>query len=177
MLRGTDKVKLVYILDMLGKEAELEQGCLPSEVNGCVHEGPMDEDTTHVQPFYQLRVEAWRNGSQYCIIDGSVILHRMKSNALGTLVDLSHNFNELLLSMTREYDEIMPAFDTYCKDVSLKYATREVRLQGQRPVLYEIHDETGIEHITVFKGFLYQGKTNDDLADDMAMKVLTYNTD
>ena len=144
MLRDTDRVKLVYILDMLGNEAELEQGCLQSEVNGCVHKGPID--TTHVQPFYQLRIEARRKGSQYCIIDGSVILHRMKSNALRTVVDLSHNCNELLLSMTREYDEIMLAFDTYCKDVSLKYATIEVRLQGQRPVLYEIHDETGIEH-------------------------------
>ena len=49
---------------MLGKEAELEQGRLPSEVNGCVHEGPMDEDTTYVQPFYELRVDAWRKGSQ-----------------------------------------------------------------------------------------------------------------
>ena len=58
MLRGTDKVKLIHLLEMLGKEAELE------EVNGCVNEGPMDEDTTYVQPFYQLRVEAWSKGSQ-----------------------------------------------------------------------------------------------------------------
>ena len=64
MLRGTDKVKLIHLLEILGKEAELEQGRLPSEVNGCVHEGPMDEDTTYAQPFYQLTVEAWRKGSQ-----------------------------------------------------------------------------------------------------------------
>ncbi len=66
MLRGTDKVKLIHLLEMLGKEAELEQDRvgLPSEVNGCVHECPMDKDTTYVQPFYQLRVEAWRKGSQ-----------------------------------------------------------------------------------------------------------------
>ena len=57
------------------------------------------------------------------VVDGIVILHKMKSNALQTVVDLSHSFNELLLSMTREYDEIMYVFDTYCKDVSLKYAT------------------------------------------------------
>ena len=100
----------------------------------------------------------------------------MKSNALQTVVDLSHSFNELLLSMTKEYDEIMLVFDTYCKDVCLKYATREVRLQGQRPVQYEIHDETGIEHITMFKRFLYKDKTKADLAEYMAMKVMTYNT-
>ena len=66
MLRCTDKVKLINLLklEMIGKEAELEQGRLPSEVNGCVHEGPTDEDTTYVQPLYQLRVEAWRKGSQ-----------------------------------------------------------------------------------------------------------------
>ncbi len=111
------------------------------------------------------------------VVDGIVILHKMKSNALQTVVDLSHRFNELLLSMTREYDQIMLVFDTYGNDVSLKYATREARLQGQRPVQYETHDETGIEHITMFKRFLYHDKTKADLADYMAMKVLTYNTD
>ena len=59
----------------------------------------------------------------------------MESTVLVTVVDLSHSFNELLLSMTGKYDEIIIIFDTY-KDVSLKYATREARLQGQRPVQY-----------------------------------------
>ena len=77
--------------------------------------------------------------------------------------------------MTRECDEIILVFDTY-KDVSLKYATREARLQGQRPVQYQIHDETRIKRITV-KRFLSHDKTNADLADYLAMKVLTYNTD
>ena len=54
------------------------------------------------------------------VVDGIVILHRMKSNALQTVVDISHCFNQLLRSMTREYDEIMLVFDMYCKDVSLK---------------------------------------------------------
>ena len=71
----------------------------------------------------------------------------------------------------------MIVFDTDSKDVSLKYATREVRLHDQRPVQYEIHDETGIEHITTFKRFLYHDKTNADLTDYMAMNVLTYNHD
>ena len=50
---------------MLGKEAKLEQGRLPSE------------------------------------------------ETLGIVVYLSHSFNDLLLSMTRENDEIILVFDTY----------------------------------------------------------------
>ena len=71
--------------------------------------------------------------------------------------------------MTRE---IILVFD----DVSFKYATREARLQGQRPVRYQIHDETRIKHITM-KRFLSHDKTNADIADYLAMNVLTYNTD
>ena len=77
--------------------------------------------------------------------------------------------------MTREYGEIIFVFDTY-KDVSLKYATREARLQGQSPVQYHIHDETRIKHITM-KRFLSHDKTKADLADYLAMQVLSYNTD
>ncbi len=46
------------------------------------------------------------------VVDGIVVSHKMKSNALQPVVDLSHSFNELLFSMTREYDEIMLVFDT-----------------------------------------------------------------
>ena len=46
------------------------------------------------------------------VVYGIVILHNMKSNALQTVVELSHGFNELLLAMTREYDEIVLFFDT-----------------------------------------------------------------
>ena len=114
------------------------------------------------KPFCKLRVEAWKTDRS---VDDIVILHKMKSNALQTVVDVSHSFNKLLLSMTMEYDEIMLVFDTYCKDVSLKYATREARLQSQRPVPYEIHDGTGIKHITMYKQFLYHDNIMCDLAD------------
>ena len=77
--------------------------------------------------------------------------------------------------MSWEYDAIILVFDTY-KDMSLKYATRESRLQGQHPVQYQIHDERCIKHITM-KRVLSHDKTNADLADYVAMKVLTYNTD
>ena len=50
MLRCTDKSKLSRLIEMLGNEAELEQGRLPSEEAGYVYEGPMDENATHVLP-------------------------------------------------------------------------------------------------------------------------------
>ena len=108
------------------------------------------------------------------VVDGMATLHKMQSTALGTVVDLSHGFNDLLVSMSWEYDAIILVFDTY-KDVSLKYATREARLQGQRPVQYQIHDETRIKHITM-KRVLSHDKITADLADYLAMEVLPYNT-
>ena len=130
----------------------------------------LDEDATHVLPTESRDVE-----KGIAVVDGMAILHKMQSTALGTVVDLSHGFNDLLVSMSWEYDAIILVFDTY-KDVSLKYTTKEARLQGQRPVQYQIHDETRIKHITM-KRVLSHDRTNADLADYLAMKFLTYNTD
>ena len=172
MLRRKGKSKLIRFLEMLGKEAELEQGLLLSGETGCVCEGSMDEYATHVLPTESRDVERERG---IAVVDGMVILNKMQSTVLGTVVDLSHSFNYLLLSMTRGYDDIILVFDTY-NDVSLKCATREALLQGQRPVQYQIHEETRIKHITM-KRFLSHDKINADIADYLAMKVLTYNTD
>ena len=170
MLRCTDKSKLIRLLEMLGKEAELELGRLPSEETGRVYECSMDAVATHVLPTESRDVERG-----VAVVDSMVVLHKMQSTALGTFVDLSHSFNYLLLSMTREFVDIILVFDKYT-DMSLKYATREARLQGQRPVQYQIHDETRIKHITM-KRILSHDKTKADLADYLATKVLTYNTD
>ena len=62
----------------------------------------MDEDATHVLPTESLDVD---RGITY--VDDTVILHKMQSTALGIVVDLSHSFNDLLLSMTSEYNEII----------------------------------------------------------------------
>ena len=108
-----------------------------------MYDGPLDEDATHVLPTESPDVETGIAG-----VDGMAILHKMQSTALGTVDDLSHGFNYLLVSMIWGYDAIILVFDTY-KDVSLTYATREARLQGQRPVQYQIHDETRTKHITM----------------------------
>ena len=74
-------------------------------------------------------ISLWTKVTKVAVVDGMVILHQMQSTALGTVVDLSHSFSDLLLSMTRGYDDIILVFDTY-KDVSLKYATRECVCRG-----------------------------------------------
>ena len=170
MLRCTDMSKLIRLLELLGNEAELEQDRLPSKETGCVFDGPLDEDATHVLPTDSGDMERG-----IAVVYDMIILHKMQSTAIGTVVDLSHTFNYLLLSMTMEYDEIILVFDTY-RDVCLKYTTREARLQGQRPMQYQIHDETRIKHITM-KRFLSHDKTKADIADYLAMQVLTYNSD
>ena len=81
---------------MLGKEAELEQDRLPSEETEYGHKGPMDEDTTYVLPAECRGMEKW-----IAVVDGIVVVHKTKSTALGTVVDLCHSFKELLLSMTQ----------------------------------------------------------------------------
>ena len=109
----TDTSKLIHLLEMLGKEAKLERGRLPSEETDYVHEGPMDEYTTHV-----LQADSWGMEKGFTAVDGIVILHKIKFNALQTVVGLDLSFNELMLSTTREYDEIMLVLDKY-KDVYL----------------------------------------------------------
>ena len=86
---------MIRLLEVLGIEAELEQGRLPSEETGCVYECSMDEDATHVLPTDSLDVDRG-----FAVVDDMVKLHNMQSTALVIVVDLSHSFNDLLLSMT-----------------------------------------------------------------------------
>ena len=53
----------------------------------------MDEDTTHVLPGDSRGME-----KGIAVVDGMVIVHKMKPTSSGT-VDLTHSFNELLLSV------------------------------------------------------------------------------
>ena len=89
MLRCTDKSKLIRLLEMLGKEAALELGRLPSEETGRVYECLMDAVATPALPIESRDVERG-----VAVVDGMVILHKMQSTALGTIVDLSHSFND-----------------------------------------------------------------------------------
>ena len=72
-----------------------------------MYDGPLDEDATHVLPTKSRDVE-----KGVAVVDGMAVLHRMQSTALGTVVDLSYGFNDLLVSMSWEYDAIILVFDT-----------------------------------------------------------------
>ena len=80
----------VSVLEMLGKEAKLEQCRLPSEETGCVYECSMDEDARHDLPTESLDVDRGITD-----VDGMVILHKMQSTALGIVVDLSYSITPL----------------------------------------------------------------------------------
>ena len=90
MLRCTDKSQLIRLLEMLGKEAKLEQGRLPSEETGCVYECSMDENARHDLPTESLDVDRGITD-----VDGMVILHKIQSTALGIVVDLSYSITPL----------------------------------------------------------------------------------
>ena len=100
----------------------------------------------YVCMYYKLVEQILRHGcrvrAQILKVWNSNLLERSMSSVLNTfvdirrhtygnqtVVDLSHSFNELLLSMTRNYDAAMLLFDT----------TREARLRGHRPVQYNIN--------------------------------------
>src|SRR6218665_3497837 len=75
-----------------------------------------------------------------------VLLQQMtkKPATIVTVKDLSECFNNGLVSLTRDYDEIILVFDTY-RDYSLKSATRDKRRQGRAPIQYQVRDDTNIK--------------------------------
>ena len=90
-----------------------------------------------------------------------------------TVRDLSGCFNDRLMQMTQDYDEIILVFDTYRAD-SLKSATRDKRRQGKASIQYQVRDDTNIKHIPMSR-FLSHDKTKADLTDYLAAKILEYN--
>ena len=64
------------------------------------------------------------------LVDGMVLLQQMpkKPATIVTVKDLSECFNNRLMPLTRDYDEIIFVFHTY-RDRSLKCATRNKRRQ------------------------------------------------
>src|SRR6218665_3357872 len=109
-------------------------------------------------------------------VDGMVLLQQMtkKPATIVTVKDLNECFNNRLMSLTRDYDEIILVFDTY-RDYSLKSATRDKRRQGRPPIQYQVRDDTNIKHIPMNR-FLSQDKTKADLTNYLAAKILKYNS-
>ena len=92
-----------------------------------------------------------------------------KTATVVTVRDLSGCFNDRLMQMTQDYDEIILVFDTYRAD-SLKSATRDKQRQGKASIQYQVRDDTNIKHIPMSR-FLSHDKTK---ADYLAAKILEY---
>jgi len=101
--------------------------------------------------------------------------HKKMAKKPATIVavkDLSAWFNDSLMSLTRDYDEIILVCDTY-RDDSLKSTTRDKRRQGRAPIQYQVRDDTNIKHIPMCR-FLSHDKTKADLTNYLAAKILEY---
>ena len=96
-----------------------------------------------------------------------------KTVSVSTVKDLSGCFNNRLMQLTRNYDEIILVFDTYRADC-LKSATRDKRSQGQASIQYQVRDDTNIKHIPLSR-FLSHDKTKSDLTEYLAKTILEYN--
>jgi len=99
----------------------------------------------------------------------------MKAASVMTVKDFSVCFNDRLMNLTRDFDEVIVVFDTYRAD-SLKNRTRQKRLKGKDPVQYQVRDETSIRHITLTR-FLSHDQTKANLTEYLAEKTLDYNKD
>lgn len=149
-----DKSKLINLLNTLPTAETVQEDPRP--------EGGMH--TTPEAPSHKI-----------ALVDGMVILQKMakKPATIVTVKDLSDCFNERLMSLTREYDEIILVFDTY-REESLKGATRDKRRHGKAPIQYQVRDDTNIKHIPMNR-FLSHDKTKADLTNYLAAKTLEYN--
>ena len=106
-----------------------------------------------------------------------VLVQKMttKPATVVTVKDLSVYFNDSLMNLTRNFDEVIVVFNTYKAD-SLKSTTRQKRRTGKDPVQYQVRDETSIRHITMSR-FLSHEQTKADLTEYLAEKPLDYSKD
>ena len=78
------------------------------------------------QPEYGMDTRLDALSRKIALVDGMVLLQKMakKPATILTVEDLSYCFNDKLMSLTVDYDEIILVFDTYRED-SMKSATRD----------------------------------------------------
>ncbi|KAK5912068.1 hypothetical protein CesoFtcFv8_001978 [Champsocephalus esox] len=162
-----DKSKLISLLEKLTREDVPHEDHQLPQTGSTTHQDAMDTgfiDTTSTdQPSRKI-----------ALVDGMVLVQRLskKPATVVTVKDLSGCFNERLMSLTRDYDEIILVFDTYRTD-SLKSATRDKRRQG-KAIQYQVRDDANIKHIPLSR-FLSHDQTKADLTDYLAAKILEYN--
>ena len=128
MLMCSDKSKLIHALEKL------------------VTPGT-DEQTNKEAGNLTVDVGVSCQSQRIAVVDGMVLVQKLtkKPAMVVTVSDLSVCFNDRLMSLTRNFDEVILVFDTYKHD-SLK-STRQKRRLGKDPVQYLIPDGTSIKHI------------------------------
>jgi hypothetical protein len=159
MLLCTDKCKLIHLLTKLGEEEE------PRSSNGDL--GEQQASDTVISTSCGAR--------QIALVDGMVLIQKMakKPPTVVTVEDLSKYFNDKLISLTRDYDEVIVVFDTYKSD-SLKNTTWKKRRKDREPIRYQVLDDTSIKHVPMSR-FLSHDQTKADLTDYLASKIIEYN--
>jgi len=129
------KSKLIHCLEKLDKNNETDQNAqLPSSED---HVEAIDEPETSIAASPKI-----------VIVDGMVLVQQTtkKSGTISIVKDLSQHFNDRLLTLTEDFDEVILVFDTY-KAESLKQKTRQKRRQGKDPIQYQIANDTSIKQI------------------------------
>lgn len=162
ILPCTDKSKLIHCLEKLGKPNDTHPNS-----QAPVSEEHVDEaETSSAPPSESYKI---------AIVDGMVLIQQMakKPGTISTVKDLGRQFNDKLLVLTEDFDEVILVFDTY-KANSLKQKTREKRRQVKHPIQYQIADDTNINHIPMAR-FLSHEKTKADLTEYLAHTVLVNN--
>lgn len=183
MLPCTDKSKLIHVLEKLPQEEPSTADPTVSQDEDSGNIDPtdptvsQDEDAGNIDPTIDLAstlVEDPRPSRKIAVVDGMVVVQKLtKPSTVYTVKDLSESFNDRLMRLTRDYDEIILVFDTY-KPNSLKSTTREKRRQGKDPIQYQIRDDTNIRHVTMSR-FLSHDQTKAALTEYLAEKTLDYN--
>ena len=160
ILPCTDKSKLIHCLEKLRiNEAQQNAQAFVSVEHA-------DEPETSLAPSESPKI---------AIVDGMVLVLKLakKQDRISTVKDLGQQFNDRLLVLTANFDEVILVFDTYKAD-SLKQKTREKRQQGKDPIQYQINDNTNIKHIPMGR-FLSHKQTKADLTEYLAQAVLKKN--
>ena len=119
ILPCTDKSKLIHCLEKL-RINEAQQNAQAS-----VSVEHANEPETSLAPSESPKI---------AIVDGMVLVQQLakKQDRISTVKYLGQQFNDRLLVLTANFDEVILVFDTYKAD-SLKQKTREKRQQGKDP--------------------------------------------
>jgi hypothetical protein len=111
------------------------------------------------------------------VVDGMVLVRKLstKPASVVTVKDFSVCFNDRLLNLPRDSDEVIVVFDTYWADF-LKNRTWQKIWKGNDTLQYQVRDETNIRHITLSR-FLSHDQTKADFTENLPEKTLHYNKD